>query len=70
MGVKVTEIAPGLTETNIFRDIDDPQVIQAYAKFSFPKLQPTEIARAIMFAAAAPRESCPELISVNPMGQA
>ena len=69
-GVKVTEIAPGLTETNIFRDIDDARVKQAYAKFGFPKLQPSEIARAIMFAAAAPPESCPEVISVNPMGQA
>lgn len=70
MGVKVTEIAPGLTETNIFRDIDDPRVQQTYAKFAFPKLQPSEVARAIMFAVAAPPESCPEVISVNPVGQA
>jgi NADP-dependent 3-hydroxy acid dehydrogenase YdfG len=69
-GVKVTEIAPGLTETRIFRDIDDPRVIEAYAKFQFAKLQPAEVARAIMFAAAAPSGSCPEVIAVNPMGQA
>lgn len=70
MGIKVTEIAPGLTETNIFRDIDHSSVRAVYEKFSFPKLQPAEIARAIGFALAAPPESCPEMISVFPMGQA
>jgi NADP-dependent 3-hydroxy acid dehydrogenase YdfG len=69
-GVKVTEVAPGLTETNIFRDIDHPAVIQTYAKFDFLKLKPAEIARTIVFAVAAPLESCPEVIAVNPMGQA
>jgi NADP-dependent 3-hydroxy acid dehydrogenase YdfG len=68
--VKVTEIAPGLTDTNIFRDIDHPLVKQQYAKFNFAKLEPREVARAILFAAAAPPESCPEVLAVNPLGQA
>lgn len=69
-GVKVTEIAPGLTETNIFRDINSPEVLESYARFQFPKLKPDEIARAILYAAAAPEGACPAIIAVNPMGQA
>lgn len=69
-GIKVTEIAPGLTDTDIFRDIDHPLVKQQYAKFNFRRLAPAEIARAILYVTAAPHESCPELVAVNPMGQA
>ncbi len=69
-GVKVTEIAPGLTDTGIFRDIDHSLVKRQYAKFDFPKLPATEVVRAILFAATAPHGSCPEVVSLNPVGQA
>lgn len=69
-GIKVTEIAPGLVDTGILDNTDHPDVLAAYAKRGYPPLAPEHIARAIVEAAASAPNACPELIAINPMGQA
>ena len=68
-GVKVTEIAPGLTETAVLREIDHPDVIAAYSSRGYPPLVADEIADAILYAAATGPNACPDVIEVNPLGQ-
>ena len=68
-GVKVTEIAPGLVETGLLDGVDHPEVLAAYAAREHPPLQPADIARAVLQAANAAPNACPELVVVNPMGQ-
>ena len=68
-GIKVTEIAPGLVDTGILDNTDHPEVLAAYAARGYAPLQPGDIARAIVDAAASGPNACPELIAVNPMGQ-
>lgn len=70
VGIKVTEVAPGLTDTDIFREVDHPDVIKAYEQRKFPRLTPEEVARAIVFAASSGPDACPEVIAINPVGQA
>ena len=68
-GIKVTEVAPGLTGTRIFRHIDDADVSRACEERNDPWLRPEDVARAIVCAASAAPGACPNMISVFPMGQ-
>jgi NADP-dependent 3-hydroxy acid dehydrogenase YdfG len=68
-GIRVTEIAPGLVATNVFRDIDDARVQQAYAAMEFPFLRPGDVAAAILGAVTASPGACADLIELRPLGQ-
>ena len=68
-GVKVTEIAPGLVATGLLDGVDHPEVLAAYAARGHPPLEPADVARAVIQAANAAPNACPELVVVNPMGQ-
>ena len=68
-GIKVTEIAPGLVETGLLDEVDHPEVLAAYAARNHPPLKATDIAEAVIAAAGASPNACPELVVVNPMGQ-
>ncbi|MBI3708479.1 MAG: SDR family oxidoreductase [Proteobacteria bacterium] len=68
-GIKVSEVAPGMVATAINREVEHPTVVTSYRARKFAPLPPEEIARAIVYAAAAGPDSCPELIEVMPLGQ-
>jgi NADP-dependent 3-hydroxy acid dehydrogenase YdfG len=68
-GIRVTEIAPGLVATNVFRDIDDARVRQSYAAMDFPFLRPEDIAAAILHAVTTRPGASADLIALRPLGQ-
>ena len=68
-GVRVTEIAPGLVDTDLMSQPDHPAVVAAYAKRQDARLPPADVARAIIFAAGAAPGTVPELIALNPHDQ-
>lgn len=68
-GIRVTEIAPGLLDTELMDQPDHPAVIAAYAKRQNARLPAAEIARAILYAAGTAPGTAPELIALNPHDQ-
>ncbi|MFT5489163.1 MAG: NADP-dependent 3-hydroxy acid dehydrogenase YdfG [Alphaproteobacteria bacterium] len=68
-GVRVTEIAPGLVDTELMDQPDHPAVIAAYAKRQNARLPAAEVARAILYAAGTATGTAPELIALNPHDQ-
>lgn len=68
-GIRVTEVAPGLVQTAVFRDIDDVAVQASYAAMDFAFLQPDDVAAAILAAVVARPEVSTDLIELRPSGQ-
>jgi NADP-dependent 3-hydroxy acid dehydrogenase YdfG len=68
-GIRVTEIAPGLVDTDLMSQPDHPDVIAAYAKRQDARLPAAEVARAIVYAAGTAPGTAPELIALNPHDQ-
>ena len=68
-GVRVTEIAPGLLDTELMAQADHPAVVAAYAKREDARLPASEVARAILYAAGTEPGTAPELIALNPHDQ-
>lgn len=68
-GVRVTEIAPGLVDTDLMSQPDHPDVVAAYAKRQDARLPAADVAGAIVFAAGAAPGTVPELIALNPHDQ-
>lgn len=68
-GVRVTEVAPGLVDTDLMSQPDHPDVVAAYAKRQDARLPAADVARAIVFAAGASPGTVPELIALNPHDQ-
>jgi 3-hydroxy acid dehydrogenase/malonic semialdehyde reductase len=69
-GVKVTEIAPGSVDTNIRASTDHPRVLEAFKARRFSPLSPAEVAEAVLHAAQAAPNVCPDLIELRPRGSA
>ena len=69
-GIKVTEIAPGMVDTEIRLGSDHPRVIAALNARKFDPLTPEEVAEAVVFAAQAAPNCCPNLIELRPKGSA
>jgi NADP-dependent 3-hydroxy acid dehydrogenase YdfG len=69
LGVRVTEVAPGLVRTRIFREIEHPAVQSAYAAMMFDFLPPEDVASVILAAIAAPPSASLDLIEIRPPGQ-
>lgn len=65
-GIKVTEIAPGMVDTEIRAVSDHPAVIAAVNARRFEALTPEEIAEAVVYAAQANPNLCPDLIELRP----
>ena len=68
-GIRVTEIAPGLVDTELMSQPDHPDVVAAYAKRQDARLPAAEVARAIVYAAGTAPGTAPELIALNPHDQ-
>ena len=69
-GIKVTEIAPGMVDTGIRATSDHPRVQEAFKARKFSPLSSQEVAEAVLFAAQATPNCCPDLIELRPRGSA
>lgn len=67
-GIKVSEIAPGMVDTDIRASSDHPVVIAAIQNRKFSPLSPAEVASAVLFALQSPPNLCPDLIELRPQG--
>ena len=69
-GIKVTKIAPGMVDTGIRATSDHPRVQEAFKARKFSPLTSEEVAEAVLFAAQATPNCCPDLIELRPRGSA
>jgi NADP-dependent 3-hydroxy acid dehydrogenase YdfG len=69
-GIKVTEIAPGMVDTGIRAHSDHPRVLEALKVRKFAALTAAEVAEAVVYAAQAAPNCCPDLIELRPQGSA
>jgi NADP-dependent 3-hydroxy acid dehydrogenase YdfG len=69
-GIKVTEIAPGMVDTEIRASSTHPSVIAAVQARKFEALTSEEVAQAVVYAAEAAPNCCPDLIELRPQGSA
>jgi len=69
-GIKITEIAPGMVDTEIRADSIHPSVLTALAARKFEALTSAEVAEAVVYAAQAAPNCCPDLIELRPQGSA
>jgi NADP-dependent 3-hydroxy acid dehydrogenase YdfG len=69
-GIRVTEIAPGMVDTDIRNASTHPAVQAALAARKFDPLTPQEVADAVVFAAQSPPNGVPDLIELRPLGAA
>ena len=69
-GIKVTEIAPGMVDTGIRASSDHPAVLEAIKVRKFEALTSEEVAEAVVYAATATPNCCPDLIELRPQGSA
>ncbi len=68
-GIRVTEVAPGLVSTGIFRDTDHTAVQAAYVAMNFAFLSPEDVAAAILAAVTTRPGASADLIEIRPVGQ-
>jgi 3-hydroxy acid dehydrogenase / malonic semialdehyde reductase len=68
-GIKVTEVAPGLVQTEILRDVTHPDVVSAYRSRPYAPLQPDDVAQVIVDMIGRPSHACLDLVEINPAGQ-
>jgi NADP-dependent 3-hydroxy acid dehydrogenase YdfG len=69
-GIKVTEIAPGMVDTGIRVASDHPRVLEALKVRKFEPLTSAEVAEAVVYAAQAAPNCCPDFIELRPQGAA
>jgi NADP-dependent 3-hydroxy acid dehydrogenase YdfG len=69
-GIKVTEIAPGMVDTGIRATSDHPSVLEAVKARKYEALTSEEVAEAVVYAATATPNFCPDLIELRPRGSA
>jgi NADP-dependent 3-hydroxy acid dehydrogenase YdfG len=69
-GIKVTEIAPGMVDTDIRATSTHPRVLEALKVRKFSALTPQEVADAVVFAARSEPNCCPDLVELRPLGSA
>ena len=68
--IKVTEIAPGMVDTGIRATSDHPSVVEAVKARKYEGLTTEEVAEAVVYAATATPNCCPDLIELRPRGSA
>lgn len=69
-GIEVSEIAPGMVDTDIRNDSDHPAVIAAVNARKFEPLTPEEVAEAVVFALLSSENCANDLIELRPRGAA
>lgn len=69
-GIQVSEIAPGMVETDIRNNSDHPAVLAAVSARKFEPLTPEEVAEAVGFALLSSDNCANDLIELRPRGAA
>jgi len=69
-GIRVTEIAPGMVDTDIRNTSSHPDVQAAVQARKYEPLTPQEVAEAVVFAAQSPPNCGTDLIELRPLGAA
>lgn len=69
-GIKVTEVAPGMVDTEIRAASTHPDVLASVANRKFSALSADEVAQAVVYALSANPNCCPDLIELRPQGSA
>jgi len=69
-GIGVSEIAPGMVDTDIRDDSDHPAVLAAVNARKFEPLTPEEVAEAVAFALLSSDNCANDLIELRPRGAA
>lgn len=69
-GIRVSEIAPGMVDTDIRATSHHPAVIDAVKNRKFTALTAEEIAEAVVYAAQSDDNCCTDLIELRPRGSA
>jgi NADP-dependent 3-hydroxy acid dehydrogenase YdfG len=65
-GIKVTEIAPGMVDTDIRKGSTHPEVLKNIAARKFKPLTAEDVADSIIYALTASAGCCPDLIELRP----
>lgn len=69
-GIQVSEIAPGMVDTDIRNNSDNPAVLAAVSARKFEPLTPEEVAEAVGFALLSSDNCANDLIELRPRGAA
>jgi len=69
-GIKVTEVAPGMVDTEIRAGSTHPDVLASVATRKFKALTADEVAQAVAYVVGAEPNCCPDLIELRPQGSA
>ena len=67
-GVRVTEIAPGMVDTDIRESSTHPDVVATIRERGFSPLRPDDVAEAVIYATTADDNCCTDLIELRPRG--
>jgi NADP-dependent 3-hydroxy acid dehydrogenase YdfG len=67
-GIKVSEIAPGMVDTDMRKGITHPEVLKALASRKFKPISAQDVADAVLFAVTAAEGCCPDLLELRPTG--
>jgi NADP-dependent 3-hydroxy acid dehydrogenase YdfG len=65
-GVKVSEVAPGMVDTEMRKGITHPEVLRSLAARKFTPISAQDVADAVLFALTAAEGCCPDLIELRP----
>jgi NAD(P)-dependent dehydrogenase (short-subunit alcohol dehydrogenase family) len=65
-GIKVSEVAPGMVETDMRRGITHPEVLKSLAARRFKPISAQDVADGVLFALTAAEGCCPDLIELRP----
>ena len=65
-GIKVTEIAPGMVDTEIRDASKHPQVVAEFASRKYQPLSVADVADAVVYVVGTPPHVCPDLIELRP----
>lgn len=68
-GIRVTEVAPGFTDSNLRRDVTNPHALAALVNRGFTPLTVQDVARAVVHAAEAGPNCSTDLLVLRPVGQ-
>lgn len=67
-GVKVTEIAPGMVDTDIRDSNTHPQALALFDNVRFAPLTAQDVADSVLYAVSTSPTCCPDLIELRPPG--
>jgi len=65
-GIKVTEIAPGMVDTDLRDSSSHAEVVAEFDKLSYAPMTPQDVAQAVLYAVSTSDTCCPDLIELRP----